>query len=72
MCANDLCRHFLLISFIENNRNKIDYNQNIGTKLIITSKYRDQNSVFDFYFSKDKDFLQTCLEEMLQTKIAFN
>ena len=34
---------------VENSRDQIDYYQNVGTKLIVTPKCRDQNDVFTIY-----------------------
>ena len=37
---------------IENNRDQIERYQNVGTKLTVTPKFKDQNSVFaKFFFS---------------------
>ena len=36
---------------IENNKDKIDYYQNVGTKLTVTPKFRDQNDVSSLYIN---------------------
>ena len=36
---------------IENNKDKIDYYQSVGTKLTVTAKCRDQNDVSSLYIN---------------------
>ena len=35
-----------------NNKDKIDYYQNVGTKLTVTAKCRDQNDVSSLYINR--------------------
>ena len=36
---------------VENNKDQIDWHQNIGTKLTVTPKCKDQNGVFAIFKS---------------------
>ena len=50
------CRHIPLVRWwqwlnwlqVKNNRDQIDCYKNVDTKLIVASKYKDQNSVFTY------------------------
>ena len=55
---------------VENNKDQIDCYQNIGTKLIVTPKYKDKNSDFTKLFSKMSLFFKFGFNKIeLQVKL---